>query len=140
MSAKDLALIDALLRYAGEARRAPNLFNEKSHRKSQQAGADLNQGGKRVHATPATAQSRAGQHREGQDEGQVPSGQPARDIPKAGDIIVFIVGGATFEEALKVKEFNAQYPQYKVILGGSCIHNSMTSSRRSPRTSRRLPR
>jgi predicted translin family RNA/ssDNA-binding protein len=35
-----------------------------------------------------------------------------------------MVGGATFEEATKVAEFNNNNPSLRVILGGSCIHNS----------------
>lgn len=40
-------------------------------------------------------------------------------------IIVFIVGGATFEEAAKVAEWNASPDRStRVLLGGSCIPNS----------------
>lgn len=38
------------------------------------------------------------------------------------EIIVFIVGGATYEEALAVQQLNKQ--GYKVLLGGTTIHNS----------------
>ena len=39
---------------------------------------------------------------------------------------MFIIGGATFEEALKVAEFNTANPQQKVVLGGSCVQNSVS--------------
>jgi hypothetical protein len=40
------------------------------------------------------------------------------------DIIIFIVGGATFEEAKEVAFFNENNPSLKVILGSTTIHNS----------------
>ncbi|XP_059054788.1 vacuolar protein sorting-associated protein 45 [Achroia grisella] len=40
------------------------------------------------------------------------------------DIIVFIVGGATYEEALCVHQINQAYPGVKVVLGGTTVHNS----------------
>lgn len=40
------------------------------------------------------------------------------------DIIVFIVGGATYEESLTVHTINKRYPGTHVILGGTTIHNS----------------
>ena len=40
------------------------------------------------------------------------------------EIVLYIVGGATFEEALHVNQFNTTNPQFKVVLGGSCVHNS----------------
>jgi len=51
--------------------------------------------------------------------GQRPDGQLA---PIPDDVFVFIVGGATYEEAVVVHEFNAQ--GRKVVLGGSTILNS----------------
>ncbi|KAL0818543.1 hypothetical protein ABMA28_008982 [Loxostege sticticalis] len=40
------------------------------------------------------------------------------------DIIVFMVGGATYEEALSVHQINQAYPGVRVVLGGTTIHNS----------------
>jgi len=39
------------------------------------------------------------------------------------DIIVFIVGGMTYDEALIVHEYSAN-PSLKVVIGGTSIHNS----------------
>ncbi len=39
-------------------------------------------------------------------------------------IIVFVMGGITFEESTKIAEFNASLSSGQVLLGGSCIHNS----------------
>ncbi|KAI8082704.1 Sec1-like protein [Halteromyces radiatus] len=48
--------------------------------------------------------------------------QQARERPQ--DIIVFMVGGATFEEAKYVAQLNATTPGVRIVLGGTCIHNS----------------
>ncbi|TNM92675.1 hypothetical protein fugu_018077 [Takifugu bimaculatus] len=45
-----------------------------------------------------------------------------RDRPQ--DIIVFIIGGATFEEALSVYNLNRSSPGVRIVLGGSSIHNT----------------
>ena len=45
---------------------------------------------------------------------------------KPQDIIVFIVGGATYEEAKLVATINASVPGVRVVLGGTTIHNSST--------------
>ncbi|KAJ5701524.1 hypothetical protein N7493_007187 [Penicillium malachiteum] len=47
-----------------------------------------------------------------------------RDKPQ--DIIIFMVGGATYEEAKMVAQVNASSPGVRVVLGGTCIHNSTT--------------
>lgn len=58
-------------------------------------------------------------------------GQPSRDAPKS--LIIFMVGGTTYEEALVVSEFNsasadsktfANPTKTKIILGGTYVHNS----------------
>jgi vacuolar protein sorting-associated protein 45 len=41
------------------------------------------------------------------------------------DIFVFVIGGVTFEEEMVVHTFN-QTPDVRIVLGGSCIHNSQT--------------
>lgn len=40
------------------------------------------------------------------------------------DIIVFIVGGATYEESLCVHQLQQAHPSVRLILGGTTIHNS----------------
>jgi len=52
-----------------------------------------------------------------------------KDVVKPKEVIVFMVGGTTYEELLTVRAINANgklYPNQKVILGGTCIHNSNT--------------
>ncbi|KAL8824216.1 MAG: hypothetical protein Q9191_005209 [Dirinaria sp. TL-2023a] len=51
-------------------------------------------------------------------------GGSTRDKPQ--DIVVFVVGGATYEEAKMVAQVNASSPGVRVALGGTCIHNSAT--------------
>jgi hypothetical protein len=51
-------------------------------------------------------------------------GGSTRDKPQ--DIIVFMIGGATYEEAKLVASLNTSSPGIRVILGGSTMHNSTT--------------
>ncbi|KAM0448099.1 hypothetical protein ACHAQK_000078 [Fusarium lateritium] len=54
----------------------------------------------------------------------VEGGGSTKDKPQ--DVIVFIVGGATYEEAKMIAELNASSPGVRVVLGGTTIHNSAT--------------
>ncbi|CAB1320915.1 unnamed protein product [Coregonus sp. 'balchen'] len=45
-----------------------------------------------------------------------------RDRPQ--DIIVFVIGGATYEEALAVYNLNRTMPGVRIVLGGTTIHNT----------------
>lgn len=47
-----------------------------------------------------------------------------RDKPQ--DIVIFMVGGATYEEAKMVAQVNASSPGIRVVLAGTTIHNSTT--------------
>jgi vacuolar protein sorting-associated protein 45 len=51
-------------------------------------------------------------------------GGSTRDKPQ--DIVVFIIGGATYEEAKTVASINAASPGVRIVLGGTTIHNSAT--------------
>ncbi len=52
----------------------------------------------------------------------VEGGGQTRDKPQ--DIIVFLVGGTTYEEAKMVAQINASSPGVRVVLGGTTVHNS----------------
>jgi vacuolar protein sorting-associated protein 45 len=54
----------------------------------------------------------------------VDGGGSTRDKPQ--DVVVFIIGGATYEEAKMVAQVNASSPGVRVVLGGTSIHNSAT--------------
>lgn len=43
---------------------------------------------------------------------------------KPQDIIVFMIGGATYEEAKLVAQTNACTPGVRVVLGGTVVHNA----------------
>lgn len=45
-----------------------------------------------------------------------------RDRPQ--DIVVFVIGGVTYEEALSVDLLNRNTPGVRIILGGTTVHNS----------------
>ena len=47
-----------------------------------------------------------------------------RDKPQ--DIVVFIIGGATYEEAKMAAQVNASSPGVRVVLGGTNMQNSTT--------------
>jgi len=49
---------------------------------------------------------------------------PIRDKPQ--DIVVFLIGGATYEEAKLVASINASSPGIRVVLGATVMHNSNT--------------
>ena len=54
----------------------------------------------------------------------VEGGGTTRDKPQ--DIVVFMIGGVTFEEAKMVAQVNASSPGVRVVLGGTSVHNSIT--------------
>jgi tRNA uridine 5-carboxymethylaminomethyl modification enzyme len=54
----------------------------------------------------------------------VEGGGSTRDKPQ--DVLVFIVGGATYEEAKMVAGINATTPGVRVVLGGTSVHNAVT--------------
>jgi vacuolar protein sorting-associated protein 45 len=60
--------------------------------------------------------------------------QPEAAIPE--EILVFMVGGVTYEEGTKVSEFNvANQGRFQIILGGSTVHNSTSFLEELKRTS-----
>uniref|UniRef100_A0A3Q3BKH7 Vacuolar protein sorting-associated protein 45 n=1 Tax=Haplochromis burtoni TaxID=8153 RepID=A0A3Q3BKH7_HAPBU len=61
-----------------------------------------------------------------------------RDRPQ--DILVFMIGGATYEEALTVYNLNRSTPGVRIVLGGSNIHNTKSYQRLSRYTLRTLTR
>lgn len=54
----------------------------------------------------------------------VEGGGSTRDKPQ--DIIIFMIGGATYEEAKMIAQINASSPGVRVVLGATTIHNSTT--------------
>lgn len=54
----------------------------------------------------------------------VEAGETTKDKPQ--DIVVFLIGGVTFEEAKTVSQINASSPGIRIVLGGTTVHNSAT--------------
>ncbi|KAF2218261.1 vacuolar protein sorting-associated protein 45 [Elsinoe ampelina] len=54
----------------------------------------------------------------------VEGGGATKDKPQ--DIVVFMIGGTTYEEAKMVAQVNASSPGIRVVLGGTFVHNSST--------------
>jgi len=40
------------------------------------------------------------------------------------EIVIFMYGGTTYEEALTVNQFNSSTPNFRILLGGTSIINS----------------
>ena len=128
LSPQQLALLDAILDYAGEAKRAPGLFSGGG------VLAKINQAFSGV----GGAQNVYTQHQpvlfhilNSIGKGSLKDSTfPPLVTPGAGannkitEVIIFMIGGTTYEEAYRVAEFNAQNNGVRVLLGGSCIQNS----------------
>ncbi len=52
--------------------------------------------------------------------------QCAYIVGRPQDIVIFIVGGATYEEGLTVLNFNKSSSGVRVVLGGTTVHSSDT--------------
>jgi len=126
---QQLSHLDALMDFAGENRRGPGLFA---------GGGIMANFSKKLQSSLNGVQNVYTQHqpvlyyildsiakgklKDSAFPGLLPSTGPAGAKPN--EVFVFMVGGATFEEATKVSEFNAANAPMKVYLGGSCVHNS----------------
>ena len=125
-----LAAVDALLEYAGSSKRAPGLYS---------AGGLIGSFTRRINSSLNGVENVYTQHqpllaftleqllRGKLKDSSFPSLSPAASSNtglQPTEVVLFLVGGATFEEATKVAEFNAANPTFRVLLGGSCVHNS----------------
>jgi vacuolar protein sorting-associated protein 45 len=54
----------------------------------------------------------------------VEGGGSTRDKPQ--DIVIFMIGGASYEEAKLIASINASTPGVRIVLGSTSIHNSST--------------
>lgn len=133
LSTRQIEHIDAMLAYAGESKRAPGLFS---------GGGFISQLGRQLHSSVVGVENVYTQHvpllshtLDSVAKGKLKdsaypliSGAAGSSGSRPSEVVVFIVGGVTMEEAAKVAEFNAAGPQVnggmKVVLGGSTIHNS----------------
>jgi len=126
INSQQLAILDAILEYASENKRTPGLFSSSSI---------ISQLGKTFTSSLNGVTNVYTQHQpllyytlDSIIKGKLKESSFPLIFgnlqSRPSEIIVFIIGGVTFEEATKISEFNSQNLGYKVILGGSCIHNS----------------
>jgi vacuolar protein sorting-associated protein 45 len=126
-----LHLLDMILQYAGEAKRASGLFSQ---------GGLFHSFNKSILSSVRGIENVYTQHvpvlqyllesilKNKMKDSVFPPlmGSSSSNQPKPSEVIVFIAGGATYEEALTVAQFNNTNPTIRVVLGGSCVHNSLS--------------
>lgn len=119
-----IALIDAIIQYAGEQRRAPGLFGTGVISLLQKTVKSAISGVENVYTQhqPLLSQILDSLAKGKIKDAAFPLAWGTASKPP--EVLVFIVGGATYEEATKVAEFNAANPSMRILLGGSCVHNS----------------
>jgi len=129
MGEDQVSLINCLLRYAGSHVRSGDLFSNKSFLAA--ATNKLQKGFKGVQNVYTQHKSNlktiVNQLLQGTlKESAYPYAQPGRGTSNNKmDIIIFMVGGVTFEEARDMMELVVEKQnQCRIILGGSTIHNS----------------
>mmetsp|Transcript_7331 Transcript_7331/g.11545 ORF Transcript_7331/g.11545 Transcript_7331/m.11545 type:complete len:625 (+) Transcript_7331:46-1920(+) len=131
----NIALIDAVLKYAGAKVRGPGLYgtNQSSLSKMTKSFMTSVQGVSNVYSQHSpllmdTIESAVKGKLRGEDYPMVSklgTGIGVDNLPLPQEILIFMVGGMTYEEATKVSEFNeANAGRVRVILGGSTVHNS----------------
>lgn len=129
---ESVALMDTMLQYAGRSTRGPGLYGvgtkdimskmTKSFMTNVQGVSNVYS--QHVPVLMDTIQAIAkGKLKNATHPYIVGKGGGGEEIPK--EVIVFMAGGVTYEEASKVSEFNQMnVGKMRVILGGSTIHNS----------------
>jgi len=125
LSGMQTKCLDEMLEYAGDARRTPGLFGQGGMMaKMAKAVSSSINGVDNVYTQHTTllAQTLEGLAKGKLNDKHFPV--LGKGAGKPTEVLVFMVGGATFEEATAVSTFNSTNPGMRVILGGSCIHNS----------------
>jgi len=129
------ALVQQMLSQCGAAARSGDLFSNKSWLAVTQKNLKRNlKGVENVYTqhTPYLARTLESILKGALSEAQFPfvGADPAaaagtkRKAPT--ELIIFMLGGATFEEARYVAEMNAANPGVRILLGGTTIHNSVS--------------
>ncbi|KAG7347393.1 Sec1 family protein [Nitzschia inconspicua] len=130
-------LISVMLRYGGTKSRGPGLYGDQHNIMSKMTKSFMTsvQGVQNVYAQHVplvmeTIQSvikgklRRDTHPFVPGSIKCPPNVPSETVIPS-DIIIFMVGGVTYEEGTKISEFNqANKGKIQVILGGSTVHNS----------------
>ncbi|KAJ8614424.1 hypothetical protein CTAYLR_000753 [Chrysophaeum taylorii] len=122
-----ILLVDAILRYGGRAVRGPGLFGSERSlmAKMTQSLKTSLEGVENVYAqhVPLLMETLDMVNKSKLKDQHYPA-VTCVSAAKPREVIVFVVGGVTYEEACKVAELNAANSGLKVVLGGSYIHNS----------------
>ncbi|KAI8149356.1 Sec1-like protein [Fennellomyces sp. T-0311] len=125
---KRSALVASVLMYAGSDQRQDDLFSNQTFLSRGRSALKGLKGVENVYTqhTPLLAETLDMLIKARLKETSYPfvGGQPQAARERPQDIIVFMVGGATFEEARYVAQLNASTPGVRVALGGTCVHNS----------------
>jgi vacuolar protein sorting-associated protein 45 len=130
VAAVDIALVDALLAFAGSAKRQGDLFGMKSSTVSFVAKLVKKglQGVENVYTQhkPVLAETLDALTKGRLKDAAFPFvGGSGASSAKPRDLIVFMLGGTTFEEAAVVADLNAAAAgAVRVVLGGTFMHNS----------------
>jgi len=128
------SLIPAILMYAGHAHRQGDLFSNQSFLSRGKSAFKGLKGVENVYTqhTPHMGETidllLKGRLKDTThpfvDGAALPTGTVNRDRPQ--DIIVFFVGGTTYEEARYVAQLNASTPGVRIVLGGTTVHNTQS--------------
>jgi vacuolar protein sorting-associated protein 45 len=130
-------LIDAVLRYAGASARGPGLYgtNKDTASKLMKSFMTSVQGVSNVYSQHSpvlmdTIEAAVKGKLKG-DTHPLITGSGGRtssfveNLALPQEVLIFMVGGMTYEEATKVNEFNqANSGRIRIVLGGSTVHNS----------------
>ncbi|CAN6606641.1 vacuolar protein sorting-associated protein 45 [Trichomonascus vanleenenianus] len=73
------------------------------------------------------------------DDGHLPGWTMGEDGDRPQDIVVFVIGGVTYEEARLVAEMNASLKGVRIVLGGTSIQNSASFLKDIRQASERWP-
>jgi len=124
-----VALLDAVIEYAGKRVRGPGLFGANKSIMSKMTKSLKNSldGIENVYAQHNPLLSDVidlAAKGKLKDQHYPALAAVASTAAKPTAVIAYVVGGATYEEATKVNEINASNSGFKVLLGGSYIHNS----------------
>jgi vacuolar protein sorting-associated protein 45 len=126
-------LLPVLLRYGGTKARGPGLFGEDDHIMSKMTKTFMTsvQGVQNVYSQHVpllmdTLQAMIKGKLSTRTYPVVPGSATVRGVDTLvpEEVLIFMVGGVTYEEGTKIYEFNKSQRAIKVVLAGSTVHNS----------------
>ncbi|KAI9315908.1 Sec1-like protein [Dichotomocladium elegans] len=131
VSERKSSLVPAILMYAGSQQRQDDLFSNQTFLSRGKSALKGLKGVENVYTqhTPLFAETLdmliKARLRDTSYPWVTTQNQPVRERPQ--DIIVFFIGGTTYEEARYIAQLNATTPGVRVVLGGTNIHNSSSN-------------